>query len=260
MALETQTDHETPAMRMFSLLELIAAKDGFVSLAGLVSETGVPKPTMHRMIQQLESAGLLIRQSDGRHFGTGARLRDLAEAILLNATQHGARHAVLRALAAELGETCNVTALSGNEVIYLDRVESSEPLRFHLRPGAKVPVHASASGKMILSQLTPAQRRNLLGHTALEQLTLHTLTDLTDFEAEISRTREVGHAVDDEEYQTGLVCVAVLVPRQSRPSNLAVAVQAPKMRLEVEDAERVLPALRRAAAAIADIESEGAPR
>lgn len=257
MAPEPPGENETPALRMFSLLELIAGRDGFVTLPGLVSETGVPKPTMHRMVQQLEAAGLVIRQSDGRHFGTGARLRDLAEAILLNATQHGARHSVLRALAAELGETCNVTALSGNEVIYLDRVESSELLRFHLRPGAKVPVHASASGKMILSQLAPAQRRKLLGHTPLEQFTSRTLTDLGDFEAEITLTRERGHAIDDEEYQDGLVCVAVLVPRESRPSNLAVAVQAPAMRLTIEDAESVLPALRRAAEAIADIESEG---
>ncbi len=93
---------ETPAMRLFALLELIAAKDEFVSLQGLVDETGMPKPTVHRMLQQLESGGLLIRQADGRHYGTGSRLRRLAENLLLNATQHGARHAVLRDLVERL--------------------------------------------------------------------------------------------------------------------------------------------------------------
>src|SRR6186997_2611172 len=66
---------ETPTLRLFALLELIASKDAFVSLQGLTDETGLPKPTLHRMLQQLEGAELLIRQADGRHYGTGARLR-----------------------------------------------------------------------------------------------------------------------------------------------------------------------------------------
>jgi IclR family acetate operon transcriptional repressor len=76
------------------------------------------------MLQQLESAGLLERSGDGRQYGTGVRLRKLAENLLLNDTFHGARHGVLRALVNEVGESCNLTALSGSEVMYLDRVET----------------------------------------------------------------------------------------------------------------------------------------
>ncbi len=117
------------------------------------------------MLQQLEGAGLLQREADGRHYGTGARLRRLAENLLLNATQHGARHAVLRRLVDELGESCNITTLSGSEVVYLDRVETAAPLRFYLHPGSRVPVHCSASGKVFLAQMTPAQRRNACSPT-----------------------------------------------------------------------------------------------
>ncbi|WP_091670694.1 IclR family transcriptional regulator [Amycolatopsis marina] len=249
---------DTPTMRLFALLELIAAKDQFVSLQGLVEETGMPKPTLHRMLQQLEGAGLLVRQGDGRHYGTGARLRRLAENLLLNATQHGARHAVLRHLVEEIGESCNVTALSGNEVVYLDRVETAEPLRFYLRPGSRVPAHCSASGKMILSQLSPAQRRKLLAHAPLTRSTPNTVTDLDAIEEELTRVRQNGFALDDEEFLPGLVCVAVPVPTGAARSNLCVAVQAPVMRLSAQDAPRMLPALRRAADAISRIEAEGA--
>ena len=75
---------------------MIASRDELFTLQGLVEETGLPKPTLHRMLQQLEGAGLLQRESDGRHYGTGVRLRRLAENLLLNDTLHGARHAVLR--------------------------------------------------------------------------------------------------------------------------------------------------------------------
>lgn len=250
--------HETPTLRLFSLLELIASKDAFVSLQGLTEETGMPKPTLHRMLQQLEGAGLLIRQADGRHYGTGARLRRLAENLLLNATQHGARHAVLRSLADDLGESCNVTALSGNEIVYLDRVETTAPLRVYLQPGSRVPVHASASGKMILSQMTPSQRRKLLEHAPLKRHTPGTVTDFEELESQLQQVRQDGYAVDDEEFLEGLVCVAVLVPSPEGRSNLCVAVQGPAVRITRERAPELLPALERAAKAIADIESEGA--
>jgi len=132
---------DTPTMRLFALLEVIAAKDQRYSLQALVEQTGLPKPTLHRMLQQLEASGLLQREDDGRHYGTGTRLRRLAENLLLNDTHHGARHAVLRHLVEEVGESCNITALSGDEVIYLDRVETAAPLRFYLQPGSRVPAH-----------------------------------------------------------------------------------------------------------------------
>lgn len=250
-------NRDTPTMRLFALLELIAAKDQMVSLQGLVEETGMPKPTLHRMLQNLEGAGLLIRQSDGRQYGTGARLRQLAENLLLNATHHGARHAVLRHVVAQLGESCNITTLSGNEVVYLDRVETHEPLRFSLRPGSRVPVHCSASGKMILSQMSPAQRRKLLAHAPLQKCTPNTVTDLELLEEEFKRSRRDGFAIDDEEFLPGLLCVAVLVPNQTGRSNLCVAAQAPVMRVTPDKAVQLLPALQLAAAAIAQVEAEG---
>lgn len=249
---------ETPTLRLFALLELIAGKDEFVSLQGLAEETGMPKPTLHRMLQQMESAGLLLRQGGGRYYGTGTRLRRLAENLLLNSTQHGARHAVLRSLVDEVGESCNITALSGDEVLYLDRVETPEPLRFYLRPGSRVPVHCSASGKIILSQLSASQRRKLLAHAPLKPYTGKTLTDLESLEADVKRARRDGFAMDDEEYLPGLICVAVLVDTGSDRSNMAVAVQAPVMRLTAEKALQLLPALQRAAAALGRIETEGA--
>ena len=250
---------DTPTMRLFALLEVIAAKDQRYSLQALVEQTGLPKPTLHRMLQQLEASGLLQREDDGRHYGTGTRLRRLAENLLLNDTHHGARHAVLRHLVEEVGESCNITALSGDEVIYLDRVETAAPLRFYLQPGSRVPAHCSASGKMLLAQLSPAQRRRLLAHAPLTQYTQRTLTDLDQLEAEIKRVRKEGYAFDDEEFLPGLLCLAVLVPDAGGRSNLCVALQGPVMRLDTQKALRLLPALQRAALALSRVDAKAPP-
>jgi DNA-binding IclR family transcriptional regulator len=248
---------DTPTLRLFSVLEAVATRDRPFTLQSLVSELGLPKPTLHRMLTQLEGAGLLQRQGDGRHYGVGVRLRRLAEELLLNDTFNGARRLVLRSVVQELGESCNITSLSGSEIIYLDRVETQAPLRFYLHPGSRVPVHCSASGKLLLAHMRPSQRRRLLEHVQLDACTSNTVTELDDLEAELAQIRELGYALDREEFLPGLVCVAVLVPSVSgKTPNLCVAVQAPTIRLSAKDAPRVLPALRRAAEALARLESD----
>ncbi|MGA0584425.1 MAG: helix-turn-helix domain-containing protein, partial [Castellaniella sp.] len=84
--LPTKLDGDTPAIRLFALLEVIAEKDQYFSLQSLVEELGLPKPTLHRMLQQLDSAGMIQRDGDGRHYSTGVRLRRIAENLLLNNT------------------------------------------------------------------------------------------------------------------------------------------------------------------------------
>lgn len=259
-----KTDHvrvegDTPTLRLFALLEVIAEKDEFFSLQGLVEETGLPKPTLHRMLQQLENAGIIQRDGDDRHYSSGVRLRNLAEKLLLNSTTHSARHAVLAQLKEEVGESCNLTALSGGEIIYVDRVETEAPLRFYLHPGSRVPVHCSATGKLFLANMSASQRRRLLGNVPLTQYTEKTITDFDTLEAELENVKLTGYAIDNEEFLPGLFCVAVLVPAPNGRSNLGIAIQAPIMRLKPEQALHFLPALQRAAQALAKIEAESWP-
>jgi len=256
----TKLDGDTPAQRLLALLEVIADKDQFFTLQSLVDETGLPKPTLHRMLQQLEGSSMLQREADSRHYSKGSRLRRLAENLLLNDTVHGARHAVLSQLVDDIGESCNITALSGGEVLYLDRVETSEALRFYLHPGSRVPVHCSASGKLFLAQMSPAQRQRLLGEIPLKPFTRNTLTDLDALESEIETVRQNGYAFDDEEFLPGLLCIAVLAPSPKGRSNLGIAVQAPIMRMTREKALECLPALQRAAKAIAAIDQQAMPQ
>jgi len=256
--IEVESSADTPALRLFALLEVIAAKDQPASLSNLVEDTGLPKPTVHRMVHQLEQAGLLQRESDGRQYTTGMRLRRLAESLLMNNSFHGARHAVLRHLVEEIGESCNITVLAGGEVVYLDRVETAAPLRFYLHPGSRVPAHCSASGKLFLAQMSSLQKRRLLEAAPLTRYTTGTITDPAALEEEFARIRRDGYALDDEEFLPGLFCVAVPIPNGSHRSSMCVAVQAPVVRLHANKVTQVLLPLHRAAAALGRIERESA--
>lgn len=245
----------TPLARVFSVLEAMTRLGGHFTLQDMVQETGFPKPSVYRHLQQLELAGIVQRDGDDRHYLMGGRLRELANGLLLNDSLHGARHRILLRLREQVGESCNLTALSGGEVMYLDRVETEAPLRIYLHPGSRVPVHASATGKLFLGQMPPRQRQLLLGQGTLQAFTPNTLTDPAALEAEIARCRKQGYSVDHEEFLPGMICFAVLVPSAHGPASLGLAMQGPAMRLPASRAAEFLPALREAADALAALEA-----
>ena len=202
-----------------ALLEVIASKDAARTRCSAWSRRpGCRSRRCTACCSSSRAPGLLQRESDGRHYGTGVRLRRLAENLLLNDSHHGARHAVLRHLVEEVGESCNITALSGSEVVYLDRVETAAPLRFYLHPGSRVPAHCSASGKVFLAQMSagaaPARCSPMRRSSATPP---NTVTDARRGSSEqLERVRDDGYALDDEEFLPGLLCIAVLVPAADR--------------------------------------------
>lgn len=241
----------SPGLKLFDLLEILARESRPLTLAEAVTASGWPKPSVHRLLMQLESGGLLAREPDGRRYALAPRMLRLAEAALTGSTQQGVRHAVLRQLVAEIGESCNLTALSGVEVVYLDRIESAFPLQLHLRPGTRVPVHCSASGKLILAHMPPSQRASLLNGLPLETYTDTTLTSFEALNDEFLRIRKVGYAVDAQEFVDGLVCAAVPVfSPDGRSVRCAVALQAPVARMTLAQAIEKVPRLQEAAKAL----------
>jgi IclR family acetate operon transcriptional repressor len=244
-------DRSAAAIRAFAVLDALAATDGPATLAGISLQVGLPKPTVHRLLAQLVSAGVVTREPNGKRFAVGARLSRLALQVLSNSTQRGARHAILQGLVDNLGETCNLTMLDRAEVVYLDRVDSASPLRVSLQPGSRVPLHCSASGKLLLALQPAPQRARLLERATLTRFTDKTLVTQEAFEAELARIRRDKVGLDDEEYVTGLVCVAVPVTTAGGRAIAAIALQAPVARMPLSRALEHLPALRRAAGEIA---------
>jgi IclR family acetate operon transcriptional repressor len=251
-AREDVAQAHTPGLRLLQMLELVASTGEPQSLADVVRASSQPKPSVHRMLQQLEAGGLLARGSDARRYAITPRLIRFAETVLRASSSTGARHALLRQLVADVGETCNLTTLSGAEVFYVDRVETAFPLRMDLRPGSRVPLHCSASGKLFLAHLPRSQRERLLDGLQYQRFTPHTIDSRARLEAELERIRAEGHSMDAEEFIDGLVCVAVPVRDEpDGPVRCAVALQAPAVRMPLPSALLQLDKLRNAAQGIA---------
>ena len=234
-------------LRLLTLLEEVVRIGGPVTPTDLGGATDLPKATLHRLFQTLEEEGYLQREPDGRSYSVGPRARQLAVATLSTMRVRTARLAVLRALAKDTGETCNLAIPDRESMVYLDRVETEWPLRVQFSVGTHVPLYCTASGKLYLSTLSPARLDSYLRNTDLAQRTPRTITDRDALRAEIDRIRAQDFSIDDEEFLEGVIAFAVPLRDMYGRMPATVSFQGPTQRISVEQGYTHLPRLRRAA-------------
>ena len=234
-------------LRLLTLLEEVVRRGGPVTPTELGGVTDLPKATLHRLFQTLESEGYLQREPDGRAYSVGPRARQLAVATMSSMRMRTPRLAIMRALARDIGETCNFAIPDRESMIYLDRVETEWPLRVQFSVGAHVPFYCTAGGKLYLSTLSDLRLDSYLRNAELQQLTPATLTNPDALRDEISRIRDQGFAVDNEEFLEGVIAFAVPLRDKFGRMPATIAFQGPTQRISIEQGYTHLPRLKRAA-------------
>jgi IclR family acetate operon transcriptional repressor len=232
--------------RAFALLEHMAAAGGDVALSELAARSGLPLPTIHRIVRTLVGSGY-VRQLPSRRYALGPRLIGLGDAASRMLGEWARPH--LSHLVDEVGETANMAMLDGDAVVYVAQVPSRHSMRMFTEVGRRVPVHCTGVGKALLAQLAPERVRTLLAGAGMPAQTPHTITDPDRLARELDRIRHQGYAVDDAEQELGVRCVAVAVP--GGPSMTALSVSGPESRVTWAAVERIAPLLREVAQALA---------
>jgi len=243
----------TATARTFAILDLVAQAPAAVEVTSLIETLALPKATAYRLVDGLVSSGYLAREPARKRLTVGSRLTDLAFGTMRASMRDASRHALLRRLAHQVNETCNIGVIFNGEIVYLDRVEAEHwPLRLQFGTGSRVPLHCSAIGKLHLALLPARRRQRLLQSLELRRFTDNTITERPRLETELRQIRKERVSFDREEYLAGVVCVAVPVMGQSGEMFAAIAIQAPEARMNVEIARGHLAVLRRATEELAE--------
>jgi IclR family transcriptional regulator, acetate operon repressor len=237
--------------KAFSIIEIVTRAGHPLPMAEIVRATGLTKPTAHRITSVLADMGFIERDPQRRGFIEGTRLIRLALNTLASAAPRTMRHAILRSVSEDIGETCNFGILVGAEVMYLDRVEAKWPLGLRFEAGSRVPAHCTAIGKLLLSQLPARERAQVIGAMPLPRYTSATITDAVRLGAALERIRQTRIGTDDQEFLDGVVCVSVPVIDASGQVIGGIAVSAPEARISLEKAVQFAPRMREAAAKLA---------
>ena len=240
------------ADRVIAVLMELADHPLGVTLDELAGTLHSPKPTVHRALATLRRAGLADMAGRGVYILGDEYLR-LAFRNLDGRPETARMQPLLEQLAAEYGETAHYAVLAGKDIVYRAKMDPRQgAVRLTSVIGGRNPAYRTAVGKALLSNrlLDLAQVTEWFGSFPLEQKTPHTLTTPEALLAELQTTRRRGFAIDDEENEVGINCVAVPVylDGSTTPSG-AVSISAVRFRCPLDRLIDSVPAIR---AAISD--------
>lgn len=241
----TETRHSGAQERVLDVLEALADLAPQATLLDLAARCGLPKPTTHRILALLTSRGYASQAGD-RLYAPGLKWLSLAGKFRDKLGITDLALPVMRDLQAKFSETVHFGVLEGDHAVYVAKVDGRRPYRLTSRVGMEIPLHCTAIGKAILSVLDPAQRAGLLNQP-LSRKTEHTITHPNALEAELASIARQGYAIDNEENERDVRCIAAPVVG-SRGLYGAVSISAPVFDMPLAKANALGPEVIAAAA------------
>lgn len=233
--------------RSMDVLQMIADADGALSRAELVSASGLTRPTVYRIIAALEAERLIEATRDNR-YRLGGRLIALARKALSQNDVRRVAEPELARLRDATGETVHLAIRSGDELVYIDKIESLAAVRMTSTIGTRIRFHASGVGKAYLSGMSADDANALINRLELTRITEFTTTDRGQLQRIVDAARREGFVRDDQENEIGIVCFGAPVLEAAGQPVASVSVSVPLYRLE--EAEKYTRPLVRAVAEI----------
>lgn len=194
--------------KVLRILEATAASPHSRAFGEIAAEAHVGRPSAHRLLTMLGSSGYVTVEGGGR-YATGPRLRALAATV--SAVPDGDEITdLLRALQEQVGgNTVHLSLRAGDRAVYIAKVNASHPYQMASRVGMRIPMHCTAAGKCILAGLTRQEVADVLAASGLPARTPATITDRRSLDKELTGIRARGYALDDEENESTIRCIAV---------------------------------------------------
>lgn len=224
--------------KAFLLLETMADADGPVQLKDLSESTELNKATVHRILQSLADLGYVAQQPDSAKYLLTPRLAFLGRKNyydklierLLPYMEH---------LSRKFNETVNLGILEGGFIYYLHFLETTQALRWTVKPGTRDPFYSTSLGRAMVSHLPEKLQQELVSRVAFKARTQHTVSTKAQLKTILEETRSRGWAIDDQENDIGVVCFGVPIIEDGHPV-AALSMSLPESRLTPALREQII--------------------
>jgi DNA-binding IclR family transcriptional regulator len=220
--------------RVSSILDILAQSAQGISIRELSSNIGLPKGTTHRLLSSLLYFGYVRQDPKTRNYFLGLKFVELGQILLSQLDLRKEAEPFLRDLAERTKETIHLVILDRNEIVYIDKVETDQNpsgLKMASRIGLRNPAHSSAVGKMILANFSEEELQNFFREKSLPRRTENTITDPVQLREHLKIVRKQGYAVDDEENEKGIRCVAAPIYNEAGKTVAAISITGPAFRV-----------------------------
>jgi len=246
-------DRRSLTDRIFRILDCFAATGEPLSTADVTRQTGLPKTTVHRIVDDLVSVGVLARLDGRLHLGT--HLFELGSLVPPNRELREAALPFMEDLYEATHEIVHLGILDGSDVLYLVKISGHDRVPVPTRDGARLSAHAVALGKALLAASPKAVVRRVLAHP-LPAMTPNTIVDPAALLRELAQIAQTAVAFDREEAFPGVVCAAAAITLPRFPGRAAISVTGARGRF---DPDHAAAAVRLAAFAISRSLENGSP-
>jgi DNA-binding IclR family transcriptional regulator len=216
-------------------LELLAQADSPIGICDLADMADLPQSTVHRLLSTLLHLGYVSQEDSTRRYTLGLRTLNLHGSVLRNMHIGLLAMPVMKALMARVEETVHLAVLHEGEVLYIDRVEGFHaPATMYTHIGKRVPAHCTALGKAMLAHLSPETVLQIMAARGMRRMTKKTIIAPDALAQELECTRQRGYAIDDEEIEDGVRCIAVPIRDYSDAVCAAISVSGPSNRIRAD--------------------------
>ncbi len=235
--------------RGLSLLETLA-RSPRLALTALAQETGLPASTAYRLLETMRRRGFVQYVPEAGVYQLGVRAFEVGNAFVQTLGLHEAALPAMRRLVEEVNETVNLAVRDGTEAVYVGQVEGQHLVRMFTQIGTRAPLYCTGVGKALLAWADPADVAALFRDGPLQAYTPRTITDPERLAAELDRVRAAGFALDDEERELGVRCIAAPIRGRAGQVVAALSLSAPASRLSDARVAELAPRVMATARAI----------
>ena len=241
MAMETESGLQS-ADRLFQIMELLSLHGRGLPLSEICKETGLPKGTASRMLSALIAHGYAAQDVENRKYRLTMRMFQVGSRVADSTGIMKVAQPYLDDLAQRSKETVHLVTRMNNEVLYLYKEDGGAGyVRMASYVGLHNPMYCTGVGKSILAYLSEEELRSVWEGSEIKAFTDKTITRLEDMRREAEQIRKQGYALDMEEHEEGVRCIAAPVLDANRNPVAAISLSAPAMRLDDERMKELVP-------------------
>lgn len=219
------------ADRLFLVLETLADA-GPLALTDLSHRLDLNKSTIHRLLTSLMYLGYVKQDTDTGKYYLSLKILSLSNHLLEKMDILDSVRPILQQISNETGETVHFVQLDETEAVYICKEESTiNSVRMVSKVGSRIPLYCSGVGKAMMADMSPEKIQQIWKNSKIKQYTSHTITDYDTFLTCLDRVRRLGYALDDEENELGVRCIAVSLSDYSGAYRYAMSITAPVTRM-----------------------------
>ncbi|KUK12317.1 MAG: Transcriptional regulator, IclR family [Moorella sp. 60_41] len=194
--------------RALYILERLAVSEHGAGASEIARELGVNRSTVFRLMETLMQEGYVRQDPRSKRYYLTMKVFSLGSKLLDQMDIRTSAREVLEDLQKQTGHTVHLGLRDLNEVVYIDKISGTNPIQMYSMIGRRAPLYCTGVGKAILAFLKDAEIQALLKEVRLTRFTPNTITDPVELWEEIKRIRSRGYALDLEEHELGIRCVA----------------------------------------------------